>query len=233
MRSGFIVFYIIYYFFLFYKYWECFGEHSKGESFWEKLTKWTNWRSLTKWTNWNCPPCAVRKVIRQAKENRQGLLLVNCKKSKTFTKSLKPPSDAAPMPTAYLKGLPENTFICLLSSTIKCLTPETSQMAGKLFYGLIKLQIELFGNKYWGWVWCKKKDAYNEKNLILTVKHGGGSVMLWASFSSKGPGHLVRLYSIMKFQPNRNLAALVRNPKLDRRWIFQQDNDLHMSKHKN
>lgn len=87
------------------------------------------------------PPCAVRKVIREAKENRQGLLLVNWKKSKTFTKSLKPPSDAAPMPTAYLKGWPENTFICLLSSTIKCLTPETSQMAGTLFYGLIKQKL--------------------------------------------------------------------------------------------
>ena len=30
----------------------------------------------------------------------------------------------------------------------------------------------------------KKKDAYEEENLIPSVKYGGGSLMLWGCFAS-------------------------------------------------
>uniref|UniRef100_A0A8C1Z4U3 Catenin (cadherin-associated protein), delta 2a n=1 Tax=Cyprinus carpio TaxID=7962 RepID=A0A8C1Z4U3_CYPCA len=49
-------------------------------------------------------------------------------------------------------------------------------------------------------------------HLMPTVKYGGGSVMLWACFSSKGPGNLVRVHGIMNalnYQDilNKNLMA--------------------------
>ena len=97
-------------------------------------------------------------------------------------------------------------------------------------------KIELFGNKHSKWVWRTTKDAHAEKHLIPTVKYGGGSVMLWGCFASKGPGNLVRVHGIMnalKYQDilNQNLLPSARKLKLGRHWVFQQDNDpKHMAK---
>ncbi|KAI4881623.1 hypothetical protein NFI96_023264 [Prochilodus magdalenae] len=69
-----------------------------------------------------------------------------------------------------------------------------------------------------------------------TVKYGGGSVMLWACFPSKGPGNLVRVHGIMnalKYQDilKQNLVASAQKLKMGRHWVFQQDNDpKHMAK---
>ena len=66
-----------------------------------------------------------------------------------------------------------------------------------------------------------------EISLILLVLHN--------SFSSKGPGNLVRVHGIinsMKYQDilNLNMAAPARKLKSGRHWIFQQDNDPKLSK---
>uniref|UniRef100_A0AAR2LDN2 Tc1-like transposase DDE domain-containing protein n=1 Tax=Pygocentrus nattereri TaxID=42514 RepID=A0AAR2LDN2_PYGNA len=97
-------------------------------------------------------------------------------------------------------------------------------------------KIELFGNKCCKWVWRNTRAEYAEKHLMPTVKYGGGSVMLWACFSSKGPGNLVRVHGIMnalKYQDilKQNLVASARKLKMGRHWVFQQDNDpKHMAR---
>ena len=50
------------------------------------------------------------------------------------------------------------------------------------------MKTELFGHVHQWWVWRRQKDAYAEKYLILNVKYGGGSLMLWSNFASTGPG---------------------------------------------
>ncbi len=82
-------------------------------------------------------------------------------------------------------------------------------------------------------VWRRRNDAYDPKNTIPTVKHGGGNIMLWACFSAKGTGQLHRIKRTMDgvmycqgqgIEPARAL-------KMGRGWIFQHDNDpKHMAK---
>ena len=67
-------------------------------------------------------------------------------------------------------------------------------------------------------------------NTILTVKHGGGSIMLWRFFSLAGTGKRVRIEGMMDGTKNReilagNLFLSSRDLRLGRRFTFQQDND--------
>ena len=46
-------------------------------------------------------------------------------------------------------------------------------------------------------IWRRNRDAYKDKQLIPTVKYGGGSVMFRGCLNSRGPRALVRIDGIM------------------------------------
>lgn len=97
-------------------------------------------------------------------------------------------------------------------------------------------KIELFGHMDSRYVWRTPNTAYEEKNLVATVKHGGGSIFLWGCFAASGTGRLENIDGIMNSQLyqeilGRNVAPSVKQLKLKRSWVFQQDNDpKHTSK---
>ncbi|KAK6301780.1 hypothetical protein J4Q44_G00278330 [Coregonus suidteri] len=91
-------------------------------------------------------------------------------------------------------------------------------------------KIELFGLNSTRRVWRKKKDEYNPKNTIPTVKHGGGNIILWGCFSAKGTGRLHRIEGRMDGAMYReiltnNLLPSVRALKMGCGWVFQHDNN--------
>ena len=51
-------------------------------------------------------------------------------------------------------------------------------------------KIELFGLNAKRYVWRKPSTHYYPSNTIPTMKHDGGSIMLWGCFSAAGTGRL-------------------------------------------
>lgn len=91
-------------------------------------------------------------------------------------------------------------------------------------------KIELFGHNDVAFIWRKKGEAFNPKNTIPTVKHGGGNVIFWGCFSANGPGNLTTVNGIMKKEQyikilNNNIQQSAEKLGLGHQWIFQHDND--------
>ncbi|KAG2458616.1 TC1A transposase, partial [Polypterus senegalus] len=90
--------------------------------------------------------------------------------------------------------------------------------------------IELFSVNTRHHVRRKPGTGHHQASTIPTVKHGGGSIMLWGCFSSARTGRLVRIKGKMTAAMYRDIldedqlqSAL--DLRLGRRFIFQQDND--------
>lgn len=97
-------------------------------------------------------------------------------------------------------------------------------------------RFELFGSKKRNKVWRRKGDGLKDRFLKKTIKHGGGSVMVWGCFAACGVGQLELIEGIMKSREycdilTRNVMPSVRKLCLGRRFTFLQDNDpKHKSK---
>ncbi len=97
-------------------------------------------------------------------------------------------------------------------------------------------KVELFGRCVSHYIWRKTNTAFHKKNIIPTVKHGGGSVMVWGCFAASGPGWLAIIDGTMNsalYQKilKENVRPSVCDLKLKHTWVMQQDNDpKHTSK---
>lgn len=58
-------------------------------------------------------------------------------------------------------------------------------------------KFNIFGSDGKTMVWRKPNEELKGKNIMPTVKHGGGSVMVWGCISAKGIGNLVFIDGIM------------------------------------
>lgn len=91
-------------------------------------------------------------------------------------------------------------------------------------------KINLFGSDGITRIWRKSGDRLKKKNLLPTVKHGGGSIMVWGCFNHKGVGNLHVIEGIMTKEVyldllQTNLIASKKKLRLKNDFIFQQDGD--------
>ncbi len=98
------------------------------------------------------------------------------------------------------------------------------------FSGLMRPRYNFFGLNSKRYVWRKPGTAHHLSNTVPTVKHGGGSIMLWGCFSAAGTGRLVAIEEKMNAAKYRdildeNLLQSAQDLRLGRRFTFQQDND--------
>uniref|UniRef100_A0A8C1JBF2 Transposable element Tc1 transposase n=1 Tax=Cyprinus carpio TaxID=7962 RepID=A0A8C1JBF2_CYPCA len=93
-------------------------------------------------------------------------------------------------------------------------------------------KIELFGLNSKQYVWRKPGTAHHLSNTVPTVRHGGGSIMLWGCSSAAGTGRLVAIEGKMNVAKYRdildeNLLQSAQDLRLGRRFTFQQDRGLN------
>ncbi len=95
-------------------------------------------------------------------------------------------------------------------------------------------KINVFGTDGFKTVWRRKGEEYKEKCMVPTVKHGGGSVLMWSCMSAAGVGELHFIDGIMNSQMYCSILKEKMLPSLralGRRALFQHDNDpKHTSK---
>uniref|UniRef100_A0AAZ3P037 Transposase Tc1-like domain-containing protein n=1 Tax=Oncorhynchus tshawytscha TaxID=74940 RepID=A0AAZ3P037_ONCTS len=94
----------------------------------------------------------------------------------------------------------------------------------------VETTVELFERNTQHYVERKKGTVHQHKNLIPTVKYGGGSIMVWGCFTASEPGLLAIINGKINSQDYHNILQAnvrrsVRQLKLNRSWVMQQDND--------
>lgn len=89
-------------------------------------------------------------------------------------------------------------------------------------------KINLFGSDGVQHVWREVGEDYHQDCVVPTVKHGGGSVLVWGCMSSSGVGEMTFIDGIMNARVYVDILQtfmLSSLKKLGRRGIFMQDND--------
>jgi transposase len=91
-------------------------------------------------------------------------------------------------------------------------------------------KFNIFGSDGRARCWRKKGEALKLKNLNASVKHGGGSAMIWGCFAASGTGKYEFIDTTMDqyvYQGiiSRNVKESARNLSLGRQFVFQQDQD--------
>lgn len=91
-------------------------------------------------------------------------------------------------------------------------------------------KFNLFGNDGKMKVWRKPNTSLEAKNINVTVKHGGGNVMVWGCFAASGVGSLEFIEGTMTAKDyievlKKNLRSSAEKLGLLNSYQFYQDND--------
>ncbi len=94
-------------------------------------------------------------------------------------------------------------------------------------------KINLFGSDGVKRVWRQPGEEYKDKCVLLTVKHGGGSVMVWGCMSAAGTGELQFIEGTMNanmYCDTLKQSMIPSLRRLGRRAVFQHENNYCLAK---
>ncbi len=94
-------------------------------------------------------------------------------------------------------------------------------------------KINLFGSDGVKRVWQQPGEVYKDKCVLPTVKHGGGSVMVWGCMSAAGNGELQLIEGTVNANMYYDILRWSMIPSLRRlchRAVFLHDNDRCLAK---
>lgn len=87
----------------------------------------------------------------------------------------------------------------------------------------------LFGTDGIKWIRRPQGKRFDPKYQLPTIKHGGGSCLVWGCFSARGMGPLHHINGIMDRHVYINILETIMLPfarrSMSRRFIYQKDND--------
>ena len=89
-------------------------------------------------------------------------------------------------------------------------------------------KINLLGSHGVQHVWREPGQDYHSECIVQTVRHGGGSVVIWGCMSAKGVGEMTFIDGTMNACGYTQILADKMTPnlqKLGRRGIFQHDDN--------
>ncbi|GFX58710.1 transposable element Tcb1 transposase [Trichonephila clavipes] len=91
-------------------------------------------------------------------------------------------------------------------------------------------KFNIFGSDGRQYVWRKPNTELEKQHLTPTVKHGGGSVLVWGCMAANRVGKLCFIYGIMAARTyidilSHNLQSSAQKLGLGTSFVFQQDND--------
>ena len=148
--------------------------------------KWNSWsQGKVYQTNVKCSDRMAQDLVRKLRRTHTSLQK-SCKKSSRHRSSCSQDNN-----TTYFKQQRPTWQSCqkeafpTTSHKIKHLkyakqkTLRSLKPFGTMCFGLTKPKYELFGHHQRRYLLEKKGEAFVEKNTLPTVKHGGGSILLW------------------------------------------------------
>ncbi len=94
-------------------------------------------------------------------------------------------------------------------------------------------KLNLFGSDGVKGVWWQQGEEYKDKCVLPTVKHGGGSIMVWDCMSAAGTEELQLIEETMDANMYCDILRQSMIPSLRRlgcRAVFQHDNDHCLAK---
>ncbi len=92
-------------------------------------------------------------------------------------------------------------------------------------------KINIFGSNGVKRVWWQPGEEYKDKCVLPTVKHGGGSVMVWGCMSAAGEIQFIeRTMNSNMYCDILKQSMIPSLQRLGRRAVFQHDNEQCLTK---